>query len=161
MIEHWIDAVQDVWATIQGDGFKYVRAPYMFTRADFPTAIDPSDLLSSPMALSITGEIQFKYSAGGPNEGFYQGITQFHVSPDLNMGHVPKLLKWPGLIAAKAAGNMKLGGLVHNFVLQNRPDQITGPVELQFGDETPHWGFIVYWEVKENLNTALTAATGE
>lgn len=161
MIPNWIDAVQDVWAGITGDGFKNVRAPYLIKTAQFPSAIDPKDLQAHPIALSFVGETQFKYSAGGPNEGFYNGVTEFHVSPSLDMGLMPSLMQWPGLIAQAADGQMKLGGLVHNFVLQNRPDQITGPVELQYGDETPHWGFIVYWEVKENLNTALTAATGE
>lgn len=161
MITDWIDALQDIWATIQGDGFKTVRAPYLVKRAEFPTSIDPKDLLTNPMAISVVGETEFIYSAGGPNEGFYQGVTEFHVAPSLDMGLIPQMLQWPRLIAVKAAANMKLGGVVHNFVLQQRPDQITGPVELQYGDENPHWGFIVYWEVKENLNTAITAATGE
>jgi hypothetical protein len=90
-----------------------------------------------------------------------QGVTEFHVAPSLDMGLIPSLLQWPGLIAAKAAANMKLGGLVHNFVLQARDDQITGPVELKFGDEQPHWGFIAYWEVKEIVNGSITVATGE
>lgn len=161
MITDWIDALQDMWASIQGDGFKTVRAPYLVKRAEFPSSIDPKDLLTSPMAISVVGETEFTYSAGGPNEGFYQGVTEFHVAPSLDMGLIPQMLQWPRLIAVKAAANMKLGGLVHNFVLQQRPDQITGPVELQYGDENPHWGFVVYWEVKENLNAAITAATGE
>jgi len=160
MIETWIDAVQDLWAGIQGDGFKNIRAPYLVKRREFPTAIDPKDLLNNPIVITIVPEMQFTYSAGGPNEGFYQGESYFHVAPDLDPAKIPSLIKYPGLIAAKAAANLKLGGLVNNFVLQSRPDQITGPGPLQYGDETPHWGFIVYWEVKENVNASITVATG-
>ena len=161
MIQDWIDAVQDMWASIQGEGFKTVRAPYMVKRAEFPSAIDAKELLTSPIVLSIPGEQMFEYSLGGQNTFYCQGVSEFHVAPSLDMGLLPHLIQWSGLIAVKAAANMKLGGLVHNFVLQNRPDQITGPVELQYGDEQPHWGFIVYWEVKEIVNSSITVATGE
>jgi hypothetical protein len=161
MVEDWIDALQDVWAGVQGSGFKSVKAPYMYKRAEFPSAIDPSDLLANPVALSIPGEQMFEYSAGGQNTLFCEGVTEFHVAPSLDMGLIPQLLPYPGLIVARAAANMKLGGLVHNFVLQKRPDQITGPVELRYGDEQPHWGFVVYWEVKEIVNADITVGTGD
>jgi len=160
MKEDWIDAVQDMWAGIQGDGFKTVRAPYMVKRAEFPSSIEANDLLTSPIVISEVGETEFEYSLGGQNTAFYQGVSEFHVAPSLDMGLLPQIIQWPGLIAIKAAANMKLGGLVHNFVLQKRPDQITGPVALQYGDEVWHWGFIVYWEVKEIVNSAITVATG-
>jgi hypothetical protein len=161
MITSWIDGMQDMWRGITGDGFDTVFAPYLVKRAEFPSAIDPKTLARQPTALSIPGEFQFQYSAGGQQTLFVQGVTEFHVAPSLDMGLIPSLMQWPGLIAAKAAANMKLGGLVHNFVLQARDDQITGPVELKFGDEQPHWGFIAYWEVKEIVNGSITVATGE
>ena len=161
MIDNWIDTVQDMWAGLVGDGFKNVWAPYLIKRAEFPSSIDASDLLTHPIALSIVGETQFKYSAGGPNEGFYNGVTEFHVAPSLDMALIPQIMQWPRLIAQAADGNLMLGGIVNVFVLQNRPDPITGPVELQYGDETPHWGFIVYWEVKENVNAYLSVGTGD
>lgn len=160
MISDWIDALQDVWMSIQVDGASTVRAPYLFKKAEFPSAIDPADLLVNPIAITVVGERQYKYSAGGPNECFYQGVTEFHVSPSRDMGLIPQIEKYPDQIAIKAAANMKLGNRVHNFVLQDRPDQITGPVELQYGDENPHWGYIVYWEVKEIMNATITVATG-
>lgn len=161
MITEWIDAVQNVWAGIQGDGFDYVRAPLLIKRAEMPSAIVAKDLGLNPIALSMVGETQYKYSLGGPIEGFYQGVTEFHVAPNLDRTHLPALLYWPRLIVRAAAANMKLGGLVHNFILQDRADQVSGPLGLQYGDESEHWGFIVYWEVKENLNTAITVATGD
>lgn len=161
MITDWIDTMQDMWRGISGDGFDTVFAPYLVKRAEFPSAIDARSLAQHPIALSIPGEFQFQYSAGGQQTLFVQGVTEFHVAPSLDMGLIPSLMQWPALIAAKAAANMKLGGLVHNFILQARDDQITGPVELRFGDETPHWGFIAYWEVKEIVNGSITVATGE
>jgi hypothetical protein len=160
MISDWIDAVQNVWAGIQGDGFDYVRAPLMVKKREYPSAIDAKDLGLHPIALSMVGETMFQYSMGGPNLGFYQGVTEFHVAPNLDRSAVPDLLKWSRLIVRAAAANMKLGGLVELFVLQERDDQINGPLALQYGDETEHWGFLVYWEVKEQLNTAITVATG-
>lgn len=161
MITDWIDTMQDMWRGISGDGFDTVFAPYMVKRAEFPSAIDPMSLAQHPIALSIPGEFQFVYSAGGQQTLFVQGVTEFHVAPSLDMGLIPSLMQWPALIVAKAAANMMLGGAVQNFVLQARDDQITGPVELKFGDEQPHWGFIVYWEVKEIVNGSITVATGE
>ena len=161
MIEDWIDAMQDVWAGIQDSGFKTVRAPYLVKRREYPETIDPAKLSLEPLALSIPAFSQFKYSAGGPNEGFYRGTTEFHVAPSLDMDLIPSLMKWPGLIAQAASASLKLGALVHNFVLEDRQDQITGPISLKYGNEAEHWGFIAYWEVKENLNASIAVATGE
>jgi hypothetical protein len=161
MIETWIDAMQDVWAGISGTGFSLVRAPYLYKRAEFPIAIDPKTLAVEPLALTIPGEVEFKVSAGGPNEGFYQGVTEFHIAPSNDKSLLPSLLPWYGKIITAAAGNNKLGGLVHSFALQSRSDQITGPIELTYGDEAPHWGFLAYWEVKENLNGVIVFAIGD
>lgn len=161
MIEQWIDAVQDVWAGITPDGFTNVVAPKLIRRAEFPSAIDPKTLATSPMALTIPGDFQFVYSAGGPNEGFYQGVTEFHVAPNVDKALMPSLLQYPRLIVVAAAAHLQLGGLVNHFALQDRADQISGPLVLQYGDEAEHWGFLVYWEVKENLNTAITVAVGD
>lgn len=88
------------------------------------------------------------------------GLTEFHVAPSVDKSLLPDLFQFPGLIAQAAASHLQLGGLVNHFTLQDRDDQIDGPIPLQYGDEAWHWGFIVYWEVKENVNTAITVATG-
>jgi hypothetical protein len=160
MLEDWIDAVQDVWRSISVDEFTRVNAPYLLKKPEFPTAINAEDLSRTPIALTIVNTTKFVYSAGGPNLGYYMGRTQFHVASSDDLSLLPTLLKWPRLIVVAAAANLKLGSLVDHFVLQDRDDQIDGPIPLQFGDETPHWGFEVYWEVKESVNTAITVATG-
>jgi hypothetical protein len=161
MITEWIDAVQDVWAGISGNGFNSVKAPLLIRRAEFPDAIDAADLALHPLALSIVGDTKFVYSAGGPNEGFYQGVTEFHVAPSLDRSLIPSLLQWPRLIVVAAAAHLQLGGLVNHFALQDRDDQINGPIALKYGEEAEHWGFLVYWEVKENVNSAITVAVGD
>ena len=161
MITAWIDAVQDMWAGITAPGFDAVNAPYLIKRAEFPASIDPSQLALNPLALTIPGNVQFEYSAGGQLTGFYQGVTEFHVAPSLDRALIPSLLVWPGLIVTAAAANIKLGGLVHSFMLDGSDDQILVPVALQYGNESEHWGFIVRWTCKEVLNGQFTVGTGE
>lgn len=161
MIEQWIDAVQDVWRGIAVNDFTSMQAPYLLKKAEFPSAINPADLAAAPLALTIVNSTQYMYSAGGPQEGFYKGVTQFHVSSGLDFADLPRLLKFPRLIVVAAAANLQLGGLVNHFALEDRDDQIDGPKPVQYGDEEPHWGFDVYWEVKENVNSAITVAVGD
>lgn len=160
MIEDWIDAVQDVWRGIVVNEFTNMQAPYLIKKSEFPSSIDPAKLANEPIALTITNTTKFVYSAGGPNEGFYKGVTQFHVAPSLELTLLPTLLKYPRLIVVAAAANLQLGRLVNHFALEDRDDQIDGPKPVQYGGEAEHWGFDVYWEVKENVNTAITVATG-
>ena len=148
MIEHWIDALCGVWAGIDAPGFGEVKSPTLIKRAEFPAAISPKD--DFPIALSIPGNVEVEYSMGGPLEGFYTGVTEFHITPDLSKAHLPALLPWYGKIWAAAAANMTLGGLVHSFMIS----RITGPLALKYGDETEHWGFTVDWIVKDTNNTA-------
>jgi len=154
MIEIWIDALCDVWATIDTPGFGKVKAPYLIKRTEFPSAISAKD--DFPIALTIPAKADLQASAGGPNEGFYSGVTEFHLTPDLSKAHLPSLLPWYGKIWIAAAANMKLGGLVHNFML-NENDSIVGPVGLKYGDEQEHWGFLVNWTVKEASNPTVVA----
>ena len=160
-MQAWIDALQDVWSGIQGRGFTTVRAPYLNKSQDYPDTIDPDQLKSEPIALSFPEFARFQASAGGPNEGFYRGSTDFHIWPNLDLDAIPYIMNWPDLIAQAAAANLKLGGLVENFILEERDDQITGPISLQFGNEAEHWGYVVHWRVKENKNASITVATGE
>ena len=150
MIETWIDALCDVWAGITTP-LGTVKAPYVIKRAEFPSAISPKD--DFPLALSIPASVELMYSAGGPNEAFYTGVTEFHITPDLSKGHMPSLMVWYGKIWAAAAANMKLNGKVFDF----RVSRIQGPVELTYGDESPHWGFIVDWVVKDTNNSTITS----
>ena len=155
MIESWIDAICDVWSSVDAPGFGRVRAPYLIKKKEFPAAINPKD--DFPIALTIPGKVGLQYSAGGPKEGFYSGVTEFHLTPDLSKAHLPSLLPWYGKIWIAAAANMKLGGLVHSFMIDQNEDSIIGPIALKYGDEAEHWGFLVNWTVKETNNSTVMA----
>lgn len=152
MIIDWVDAMCDVWAGIDAPGFGRVKAPYLVKRAEFPASISPKD--DFPIALTIPASVDLMYSTGGPLEGFYTGVTEFHLTPDLSKAHLPSLLMWYGKIWRAAAANMKLGGLVHSFMLTEN-NSIVGPLALKYGDEAEHWGFLVNWIVKETNNTTV------
>lgn len=145
LIAPWIDALCDVWKTVQIDGFKTVKSPYLVKEKKFPSTISPSS--DFPIALTIPDLTGPQYSVGGPKEGFITGVTEFHVSPDVQKARLPELIMWPGAILKAAAANMQLGGLVTHFIIPQERG-IVGPLALQYGDEQEHWGFIVNWEVK-------------
>lgn len=150
----WIDAISDVWMTVECSGFKTMKAPYLFKKAEFPASISPGD--DFPIALTLPDLTAPEYSAGGPVEAIITGTTEFHVTADLSMTHMPALMEWPGAIWKAAAANLALGGLVSHFII-SKDNGIVGPVSLQYGDESEHWGFIVNWEVKpKNLHTSIT-----
>lgn len=152
----WIDALIDVWRTVECPGFKTMNAPYLIKEAKFPTAINPDDHF--PIALTIPDVTSPEYSAGGPIEGIVTGVTEFHVAPDLSMARIPELIHWPGAIWKAAASHMQLGGLVSHFLI-TKERGIVGPLSLQYGEEQEHWGFLVTWEVKpKNLQTVITVS---
>lgn len=153
MIENWIDALSKVWATITDQRFGTVRSYLLIERAEFPASIDPLQLDTHPVALTIPLEMTPLISTG-VKEAFYKGTTQFHVCPDNSMARVPELMPWFGKIVKAASASMKLGGLVHNFQIET----IEGPLELQYGNEAIHWGFVVNWIVKENPLADVTVS---
>jgi hypothetical protein len=155
MIESWIDELATVWE-ISGGGFATVKSYRLVADHDFPASIDPSALSTSPIALTIPAGMEPEYSTGGPRIGFYKGVTEFHVAPDVDRARLPELLPWYGRILRAAAGNMKLNNTVEFFLI-DRNEGIRGPLAMQYGSEAPHWGFVVSWEVKEHLALTVTA----
>lgn len=151
MIETWLDALCDVWGGISAPGFKSVRSPYLVKKHEFPSALTADD--DYPIALTIPDNLDPIYSAGGPKEGTYTGVTNFYMTPGLDYADYPSLIPWYGKIWKAAAASMKLGGLVHSFMVTS----VKGPVGLYFGDETLHWGFIVSWSVKDTNNSTIVA----
>jgi hypothetical protein len=152
MIETWIDTLIDVWRTVECPGFATIKTPYLVRENRFPSAVTPSN--DFPISITIPGTLDVQYSEGGPKIGFFTGVTQFHVTPDRSMAHMPALMPWYGAIWRAAALHMTLGGLVEYFVI-NKDNGIIGPLALQYGDEIPHWGFLVNWTVKEKNNNTV------
>ena len=155
----WIDALVDVWRTVECPGFQNMRAPYLMKEAQFPESINPSD--DFPIAITIPDVTSPEYSLGGVKEAIITGVTEFHITPDLSKARMPALLLWPGAIWKAAGANLSLGGLVSHFIIAKERG-IVGPIGLQYGSEAEHWGFIVNWEVKpKNLEASLTVSTGD
>jgi hypothetical protein len=156
MIENWIDEVAKVWEI--SDGFKTVQSFKLVEKAEFPESIDPTSLDNAPIALTIPASVGPEYSLGGPHIGYWIGVTEFHVASNQDRGKLPELLPWYRKIINAAASHMKLNNTVELFLIDEGNDAITGPVPLQFGDETPHWGFLVRWRVKERLEGQITVS---
>lgn len=157
MIENWIDDLCAIWEIDLG--MKTVRSYRLIGKAEFPDSIGAALLDGVPVALTIPTQMQAEYSAGGPALGFYTGVTEFHVAPDVNKSRLPTLLPWYGRILRAAAGAMRFGGnKVEYFALDDVENAIEGPVPMQYGDESPHWGFIVRWKVKERISGLTVSA---
>lgn len=151
MIEDWIDVLCKVWEI--GYDQKTVKSYKLLGESDFPSAIVAADLAQRPIALTIPASVQPIYSKGHKHLTWF-GVTEFHVAPDLDKGRLPSLLLWYERILKAAALKVQLSGTTANiasFVIEDRLDGIQGPLPLQYGDETPHWGFIVNWKVEEGL----------
>ena len=151
MIEDWIDALCERWA-FSDERFGTVRSYKLVGETSFPDSIDPADLAMSPIALTIPAGMDVEYSEGGVRLGFYSGVTEFHVAPDLNRSRIPQLMPWYGRILEAAAGKMQLGVAGVEYFVIDRENGIQGPLSLQYGSEAQHWGFLVRWTVKERLN---------
>lgn len=150
-VESWIDALAKVWEFT--DGKKGTVLSYrVFERDEFPESLP--DLNTTKVALSYITDVTLTYSAGGPCIDLYQGTTEFHLTADLKKSNLAYLLRFIARIRNAAAGNIKLGGAVDHFQVK----AITGPMALQYGDEALHHGFVVEWEVKENVSGDFTVS---
>lgn len=154
MIESWIDALTKVFELSLDDG-RRVKSYRIFGRDEFPAVIDASDLLQTPVALTIPAGVLPDLSMSD-SEAFWRGVTQIHCTPDLSMAHMPQLIKYYGKVIAAVGANKMLTNLVADLSIDNAAGGIEGPGELQYGVENPHWGFLVHWVVKEQLTTTIT-----
>jgi len=150
MIENWIDELADVWMSIDLDGFGNVYSPYLVRDAKYPSSIAPKDLENQVIALNIPQAFNpGAYGVGAPKRGFYRGVTQFHLAPNGDMGHLHRILPWYGKIMAAAARNPSLNGTVELFTIPDEAEAITFGPKVSFGEESPHWVVLVRWTVKE------------
>ncbi len=150
-VESWIDALAKRWEFT--DGKKGTILSYrLFERDEFPESLP--DLNTTKCALTYVTDVEVQYSAGGPCIDLYKGTTEFHLTADLKKSNLPYLLRFISRIRDAAAGSIKLGGTVDHFVVKS----ITGPMALQYGDEALHHGFVVEWEVKENVSGDFTVS---
>lgn len=151
----WLDELAKIWEFSDGN-FGTVKSYRLVEKAEFPSSIDPADLDRSPIALSMPSAMKPEYSQGGPTIAFWTGETEFHVAPDLDRGRLPALMQWYGMILNAATSHMKLNNTVELFLLADSENAIDGPLALQYGNESPHWGFTVQWQVKQHIESQVT-----
>lgn len=151
MIEKWIDVLAKVWEISDFRGGT-VRSFRIFERNEFPEALT----LDFPCALSYPTELRPEYSTGGPCLDFWDGTTEFHLSASVSKDQFPYLIRFFAAIRAAAAANLTLGNRVDDFLIKN----IRGPLGLRYGEESEHFGLLVYWQVKENVSGDFIVSGG-
>lgn len=149
MIETWID----VWAKnceISNGRGGTLRSYRLFEKAEIPEGAP-----EIPCALSYVTGFKPKYSTAGPTILFWEGYTEFHLTPNLQMIHIPYVQGFYERILAAAAGDMSLGGTVEYFVIPEQDNAIQ-MVEMTWGEGPPHRGLLARWQVKENVTGRVT-----
>ena len=146
-VENWIDEITKLWDTVSDGQGSYVRSYRVYEKAEFPEAMN-----IFPSAITYTLDVTPVYSAGGVQVEFWNGVTEFHISPDVDKSRFPGLMLYFARIRAAAASNLQLNGKVAHFLIRIEGGPgIQGPVVLQYGSEAPHHGLMVFWKVKELL----------
>jgi len=151
-VTDWIDKIAQVFEVANGKGGT-VLSYRMYDRNNIPEA-----LTSYPCAISYVTEARHQYSLGGPCLDFYNGVTEFHLTPNASKANLPYIMPYFARIRDAAAGNITLSGTVAHFLLRLDEASVTGPVTLQYGQEEPHHGLVVRWEVKEEVSGDFTPA---
>ena len=149
MITDWVDLVAEMWGTIDNGKGGSLKSYKLFKRAEFPESLS-----EFPCALTIVpGMTKLQYSVGGPCVGVYEGTTEFHLTKGVSKSNYPFCFTYYEKIIVAAAANLQLGGAVEHFILSaNNPIRFA---VLTFGNDDPHLGFVVRWEVKEIMTLTV------
>jgi hypothetical protein len=149
MITEWIDKLAAIWEISDGRGGT-VRSYRVFERAEFPEGA-----IQIPGALTYPNGLQPKYGQGTPTILLWEGITEFHLVPNMQTEHIPYMVSFYQRILAAALANMKLSNTVEYFILPDQPRAIE-MAEFLVGEGPAHRGLLVHWSVKENVSGDFT-----
>jgi len=148
---NWIDKITDLWGTVDDGRGGFVRSYAVFRKNEFPET-----LTVYPCAITyITRLPVVQYSAGGPNIIIWRGVSEFHLVPNVLKSNMAYVIGFYDRIIEAAASSITFGGTVSHFLLG--PEEPIQPGVLQYGDESPHYGLIVNWEVKELVTLTVSA----
>lgn len=154
-VHNWIDEFIKQIEEIGDGGRRTVKAYRVYEENELPEKLEPKHFPCAITSIELTvGD----YSAGGSWELTY-GTTEFHLFGDAARQHYGECLEWIPRIRNKFHEKIMLGGLVDSIALLKGAGEgagIRGPVELQYGDEVPHWGLVATWVAKENVSTEVT-----
>jgi hypothetical protein len=151
--EVWIDAVNAVFGVDAGGG-KTVRTPKCSGKAEYPEALP--DLSQGPVALSFPLKIlHLEYGAVGssiPTIATFAGKTELHLTSSLSLANFGYVQTFWGRVIAAAKAHVDLfgDGKVHFELDADNPIEI--PPGLQYNQEAPHLGMLVYWTVIQDLS---------
>jgi hypothetical protein len=141
-IELWIDELVKVFEVETGDGGN-VRGFRVYEKDEFPAEIP----LDRPTALTYVDGLDAPYSQGSGIELLWHGSTDFHLTPNTDRRHLPKIMRYYKRIVKAAAQHCRLNGKVDIFLLEE-----SGSVNLQvfqYGQEAKHLGLEIKWLVKQ------------
>lgn len=146
-IENWIDELVDVAGSVRSDKGDFVRAYYVFKRAEIPEALE-----KFPCALTYGTVVHPKYGDSISTD-LWEGVTEFHLFADTKKTNFPEIQRYFGKIRNAFAAKRTLGGKVAHLAIQEQG------IELHvgtYGSEVEHHMLMVYWEVKENVSAEVT-----
>jgi hypothetical protein len=150
-VEDWIDTLCAIWEITDGQGGQ-IRSYRVYEKNEFPESIS-----EVPCAITYTQGVGLQIMASG-GHSMWQGATEFHLTKNVNKANYPPMMKHFANIRAAMAANMKLGGLVDHLRASTVvTPNVQGPLILQYGTEDPHYGIVVYWEVKEGETDVVMA----
>lgn len=141
-IEYWFDDIVKIWGTVEVDKMR-VKS-FMLNKI-------PEAVTKAPCAITFVRDGDNPNSLAGSAEGFYQGVTEFHLTLDLMRSKMPFCMKFPDKIVAAAASHLTLNGKVVSFKIGKWEI-----VELTWGGEPDHFGIKVPWTVQENQTGKYT-----
>lgn len=148
-VTDWIDEVVKLAGSVKAHNKGYVRAYLVFKKTEIPETIS-----EFPCAITYVEGLRASYSQGGPCIDLWDGVTEFHLFPDLNKSNFPEMIRYYGKIRTAWAANMSLGGRVEHCVL--KAEEAITMVKMTYGSEAEHHGLMVHWEVKENVTGMFT-----
>lgn len=151
-VTDWIDKIAKDFEISDGKGGTVVsyRA---YDKNNFPES-----LTVFPCAISYVTGSRNQYSLGGPCIDFYNGVTELHLTSTTSKALIPYVMGFFARIRNAVAGDITLDSTVDHWLLRLDMDSIQGPAVLQYGQEEPHYGLIVNWEVKESVTGDFTVA---
>lgn len=152
MLEDWIDDVAKLAGNVASHKGGFVRSYRVFNRAEIPEALS-----EFPCAVTYIQGVRTQYSVGGPCIDVWDGVTEFHLFPDVKKSNMPELVRYFGKIRGAFAANMSLSGKVDHFVLKVDQTALNLAI-LTYGVEAEHHGIMAYWEAKENVTGQVTVA---
>ena len=150
-VELWGPTVTALWRTVTDGKGTQVRS-YEFDKL-------PETIEVIPCALSylFPEGNDISYNQAAFNTATWHGQTEFHLSKDINKTSMNYCWQFYRLITKAAAASYTLGGIVEGFQL--RPTKSLQLSVLQYGEETEHYGIVVFWELFESISSKLTVGT--